>query len=75
MKIEDLVEKFLIKDSESNIQMMSQSNIDFSGFTQSTIAIEKTPNKHPVTNKAPVHGGTQKNIFSMKDTQGTSKVF
>lgn len=55
--------------------MMSQSNIDFSGFTQSTIAIEKTPNKHPVTNKAPVHGGTQKNIFSMKDTQGTSKVF
>ena len=42
MKMEDLVEKFLLKDSESNINLITCTNLD---FTSSTIALEKTPNK------------------------------
>lgn len=41
MRIEDLVERFLIKDSESNIQLITTAGIDFSELQQSVI--EKTP--------------------------------
>ena len=30
MKIEDLVERFLVKDSESNIQLITTTGIEFS---------------------------------------------
>lgn len=51
MKIDELVDRFLLKDSESNIQLITTTGLDFSGFTmhgQSTIIHEKanpTPNK------------------------------
>lgn len=45
MKIEELVDKFLMKDSQSNIHLITTAGLDFSGFTHSTIAVEKTPNK------------------------------
>lgn len=46
MKIEDLVDRFLIKDSESNIQLITTAGLDFSGFNHSTIVMEKTPHKN-----------------------------
>ncbi|CDW88617.1 UNKNOWN [Stylonychia lemnae] len=55
MKIEELVDRFLMKDSESNIQLLTSVALDFSGFTNSFInpsqhsmqrmSQEKTPNK------------------------------
>ncbi len=38
MKFDDLVDRFLLKDSESNIQMMtSMTGLEISGFTHSMI--------------------------------------
>jgi hypothetical protein len=34
MKIDELVDRFLMKDSESNIQLNTEAGLDFSGFTQ-----------------------------------------
>ena len=34
MKIDELVDRFLMKDSESNIQLLTEGGLDFSGFTQ-----------------------------------------
>jgi hypothetical protein len=45
MNVEELMDKFLMKDSETNIHLITTTGIDFSGFNQSTMAIEKTPNK------------------------------
>jgi hypothetical protein len=33
MKIDELVDRFLLKDSESNIQLITTAGLDFSGFT------------------------------------------
>lgn len=46
MKIEELVDRFLMKDSESNIQLITTIGLDFSGFTnQSMIDSKVTPIK------------------------------
>ena len=46
MKIEDIVDKFLMRDSESNIQLITTTGLD---FTQSMIVTnEKSPNKQKV---------------------------
>lgn len=42
MKIDELVDRFLMKDSESNIQLLTSVALDFSGFTNSFI----NPNQH-----------------------------
>jgi len=34
MRIDELVDRFLLKDSESNIQLITTAGLDFSGFTQ-----------------------------------------
>ena len=34
MKIDELMDRFLMKDSESNIQLLTEGGLDFSGFTQ-----------------------------------------
>lgn len=34
MRIDELVDRFLMKDSESNIQLITTAGLDFSGFTQ-----------------------------------------
>ena len=37
MKIDELMDRFLMKDSESNIQLITTAGIDFSGITHSMI--------------------------------------
>jgi hypothetical protein len=41
MKIDELVDRFLMKDSESNIQLQTTMGLDFSGFTQTNMTYDK----------------------------------
>ena len=43
MKLDELVDHFIVRDSESNIQLASQDMLDISNYTQqsSMIAIEQ----------------------------------
>jgi hypothetical protein len=49
MAIDELVDRFLMKDSESNIQLQTTAGLNISGFSQSSMVLgsmnEKTPPK------------------------------
>jgi hypothetical protein len=49
MGMDELVDRFLLKDSESNIQLQTTSGLNISGFTQTSMILgsmnEKTPPK------------------------------
>ena len=45
MKIDELVERFLVKDSESNIQLITTAGIDFS--IQHSVCADKPIDKKP----------------------------
>lgn len=45
--MDELVDRFLMKDSESNIQMITTTGLDFSGIThQSTFLQQPEPKKN-----------------------------
>lgn len=46
MKIEELVDRFIVKDSESNIQLATLPSLDMSGFSNYPIQMEKMSRKN-----------------------------